>query len=83
MTQNEATKFRRALARLNCLALDRPDLGVAAGRLRRCMARPRVRGVQALKRALRYLKGQSIGTAFHCQPVLVELIVLTDSDLAG
>ena len=50
MTHNEATKFRRADARLNYLALDRPDLGVAAGRLSRCMARPRVSDVQTLKK---------------------------------
>ena len=48
MTHNEATKFRRAAARLNYLALDRPDLGVAAGRLSRCLARPRVSDVQTL-----------------------------------
>ena len=84
VTHNEATKFRRAAARLNYLALDRPDLGVAAGRLSRCMARPRVSDVQTLKRALRYLKGQPmLGITFSWQPVPVELVVLTDSDWAG
>ena len=53
MTDTEATKFRRAAARLNDLAVDWPDLGVAAGRLSRCMARHRVSDVQMLKRALR------------------------------
>ena len=72
MTHNEATKFRRAAARLNYLALDQPDLGVAAGRLSRCMARPRVSDVQTLKRALRYLKVQPmLGIAFPWQPVPV------------
>ena len=31
MPKDDATKFGRALARLNSLALDRPDLCVAAG----------------------------------------------------
>ena len=52
VTHNEATKFRRAAARLNYLALDRPDRGVAAGRLSRCMARPRVSDVQTLKKGV-------------------------------
>ena len=84
MTHNEATKFRRAAARLNYLALDRMDLGVAAGRLSRCVARPRVSDVQTLERALRCLKGQPmLGITFPWQPVPVELVVLTDSDWAG
>ena len=84
MTHNEAIKFRRAAARLNYLALDRPDLGVAAGRLSRCMARPRVSDVQTLRRVFRYLKGQpTLGITFSWQPVPVELVVLTDSDRAG
>ena len=78
------TKFRRAAASLICSALDQPDLGVAAGRLSRCMARPCVRDVQTLERALRYVKGQPIlGIAFLWQLVSVELVVLTDSDWAG
>ena len=43
MPKDDATKFRRAVARLNYLALDRPDLCVAAAKLSRCMARPRGR----------------------------------------
>ena len=37
MPKDDATKFRRAVARLNY----RPDLCEAAGKLSRCMARPR------------------------------------------
>ena len=49
MPKDDATKFRRAVARLNYLALDRPDLCVAAGKLRRCMARPREGDEKRLK----------------------------------
>ena len=49
MTHNVATKFRWVAVGLNYSALDRPDLGVAAGRLSRSMARPSVSEVQALK----------------------------------
>ena len=82
MTHNEATKFRRAAARLNYSALKPPELGVCAGKLSWCMARPRVSDVQTLKRALRYLKGQPmLGITFTWQPVPVELVVLTDKRL--
>ena len=59
MTHTEATKFRRADARLNHLALDRPDFGVAAGRLSRCTARPRVSDVQTEKGAQMFERATS------------------------
>ena len=82
MTHNEATRFRRAAARLNFSALDRALVSMQKGSA--CTARPRVSDVQTLKRALRYLKGQPMWEiALFWQPVPVELVVLTDSDWAG
>ena len=77
MTHNEATKFRRQLRDLT----SQHSTGRTLVLLSRCMARPRVSDVQALKRALKYLKGQpTLVIAFHWQPVPVELVVLADSD---
>ena len=84
MPKDDATKFRRAVARLNYLALDRPDLCVAAGKLSRCMARPREGDEKPLKRMLRYLQGEPlVGIVFRWQPRPSQLVVLTDSDWAG
>ena len=58
MNIDQAKQFRRAVARLNYLALDRPDIAVAVNRLARCMAKPLVLDDLPLKRVLRYLKGR-------------------------
>ena len=84
MPKDDARKFRRAIARLNYLALDRPGMGVAAGKLSRCMARPREGDEKHLKRVLRDLKGEPrAGIVFRWQPIPSQLVVLTDSDWAG
>ena len=81
MPKDDATKFRRAFARLNYLALDRPDLCVAAGKLSRCMARPRQGDEKPLKRVLRYLQGEPrVGIVFRWPARPSQLVVLTDSD---
>ena len=68
MPKDDAIKFRRAGVRLNVLALDRPDLCVAAGTLSKCMARPRVGDEKPLKRVLRYLQGEPrVGIVFRWQ----------------
>ena len=77
---DDATEFRRAVARLNYLSLDRPDLFVAAGKLSRCIARPREGDEKHVKRGLRYLQGQFV---FRWQPGRSKLVVLTDSEWAG
>ena len=84
MPKDDATKFRRAVAKLSYLALDRPDLCVAAGKLSRCLARPREGDEKPLKRVLRYLQGEPrLGVVFRWQPRPSQLVVLTDSDWAG
>ena len=81
--KDDATEFRRAVARLNYLSLHRPDLCVAAGKLSRCMARLREGDEKPLKRVLRYLQGEPrVGIAFRWQPRPTQLVVLTD-DWAG
>ena len=57
MEARQATVFRRAVARINYLGQDRPDLNVASRLLAMRMAKPK-RGDEALvKRVLRYIKG--------------------------
>ena len=84
MDVNHAKKFRRAAARLNYLALDRPDIAVAVNRLARCMAKPLVQDELALKRVLRYLKGRPrCQITFRTQDPVTKLVALSDSDWAG
>ena len=52
----KAKEYRRAAARLNCLALDRADLSFATKEISRSMAGPRAGDVVRLKRTIRYLK---------------------------
>ena len=51
----DAKLYRRGAARINYMALDRPNLGFAANMLSRQMARPRKGGELLLKRMVRYL----------------------------
>ena len=84
MELKDATQFRRSAARLNYLALDRPDLAVAVNRLARCMSDPRVGDDIPLKRVLRYLKmHRSVQMRFDFQPENLEICALSDSDWAG
>ena len=84
MTLADAKKFRRAAARLNYMALDRPDLAVAANLLSRSMVQPREGDDKKLKRVLRYLQGQpECVLLFPWQENPTELVVTTDSDWAG
>ena len=52
---DRARSTRRAIARINYMAQDRPDLGFAANMLSRQMARPRKGDELLLKRVVRYL----------------------------
>ena len=84
MNGEEAGKFRRAVAMVNYMAQDRPDLGVAANLLSRHMSTPRQGDERQLKRVLRYLRGRptcSLEYEFSSAPEYV--LVLTDSDWAG
>lgn len=79
-----ARKTRRAIARINYMAQDRADLGVAARVLSQHMALPREGAVAGVKRVIRYLKGYP--RAVMEVPGggdLKFLHVWTDSDWAG
>ena len=84
MEARQATVFRRAVARINYLGQDRPDINVAARLLSMRMAKPK-RGDEALvKRVLRYLKGHP--RSAYVYPWNAEtgsLEVYSDSDWGG
>jgi hypothetical protein len=84
MESKEATRYRRAVARVNYLAQDRPDLAVAASLLSRSMARPMVGDEVRLKRTLRYLKSHpTCRLEYKWQEAPQSVTLLTDSDWAG
>ena len=81
---NEATTYRRAAARINYMALDRPDLGFASKEASRGMAKPTQGDVVRLKRILRYLKGSMrVSHLFRWQKEQRTLKTYSDSDWAG
>ena len=72
------------MARLNYLAVDRADIGVATNHLARMMAQPRIGDEVALKRVGRYLKGRPIcKIKFEMQEPCMMITAHTDSDWAG
>jgi hypothetical protein len=56
MGPDDAWKYRRGTARINYVAQDRPDLGVAAKMLSQSMADPQKGDEVPLKRVIRYLE---------------------------
>ena len=84
MESADASLYRRSVARLNYLALDRPDIAVAVNRLARTMSSPRIGNEVALKRVLRYLQGVPVcRLTFPMQHLSLRLVGLSDSDWAG
>ena len=84
METADASLYRRSVARLNYLALDRPDIAVAVNRLARTMSSPRLGNEVALKRVLRYLQGAPVcRLTFSMQHLSSRLVGLSDSDWAG
>ena len=80
----QATLFRRAVARLNYLGHDRPDLNVASRLMAMRMANPRKGDEAMVKRTLRYLKGQPRSVyKYGWGDGIGDLVVYTDSDWAG
>ena len=53
LNENEARRARRAIARMNYMSQDRPDLSVAARLMSQYMSRPREGIVPVIKRAIR------------------------------
>ena len=62
--------YQSTAARLNYLALDRPDIGFGVKELMRRMARPTEQDLQALKRVVRYLLSLSPGWLLHIHGAL-------------
>ena len=84
MSPQDATLFRRAAARINYVALDRPDLSfssrVAAGR----MSNPLEGDDMLIKRVIRYLQGKPRVSLFYgFQDPNPDIVVMTDSDWGG
>lgn len=58
MSSAEPTLCRRAVARINYVVLDRPDLSVASMVTSRHMSNPKEGDELVVKRIIRYLKGK-------------------------
>jgi hypothetical protein len=79
----EARKARRAIARVNYMAQDRPDLSVAARVLSQGMAHPHEGINVGIKRVIRYLAKCPRSVLKICPDEKRELDIWTDSDWAG
>merc|ERR1711884_887563 len=56
--QARVTKFRRAAAKINYMALDDPRISYASKQISQVMAKPTEEGEVRIKRVMRYLRGQ-------------------------
>lgn len=84
LTQEEATGFRALSARANYLAMYRPDISFSSKELCREFAQPSQRGIQKLKRRVRYLKhNPRLVWRFDAQARQKKLDVHVDTDFAG
>ena len=80
----EATLFRRAAARVNYVALDRPDLSFASRVASSHMSCPKEGDDLLIKRIIRYLKGKPrVAIRYKFQEESEGITVFTDSDWAG
>ena len=79
-----ATKYRRAAARMNYMALDRPDISFTSKELSRSMAKPMEGDLVRMKRAIRYLRGHGrMKIQYKWQAENDNIKTYTDSDWAG
>ena len=84
MSKSEASRFRRAAAKINYLSQDRLDLAFASKELSRHMATPRVGDEALAKRVVRYLKMYPrLVVEYNWQEDANEISVFTDSDWGG
>ena len=82
--QGRITRFRRAAAKINYMALDDPRISYASKCISQCMAKPTEEGEGRLKRVLRYLSGSpGCEWKFEWQERPTHLVGYTDSDWAG
>ena len=86
LNKEDASKFRQVAARLNYLAVDRPDLQFPTKEICRGMAKPQQKHLGMLKRIARYLVGRPV-VKLHfesCEEKEFQTIVgYSDSDWAG
>ena len=79
-----ATMYRALSARLLYLSMDRPEVSFAAKELCRHFAHPTKLGVQALKRAVRFLVGMPrLVWQYPFQPRTDKMRVFVDTDFGG
>jgi hypothetical protein len=84
MCPTDATLYRRAAARINYIALDRPDLSFASRIASSHMSCPTEGDDQLIKRIVRYLKGKPrVAIRYKFQGESEGITVFTDSDWAG
>ena len=84
MSPANATLYRRAAARINYVALDRPDLSFASRVASSKMSDPQEGDDQIIKRIIRYLKGKPrVAIRYQFQEGTEKIVVYTDSDWAG
>lgn len=79
----DPTAYRRAIGRLQYLAITRPDISFAVNRLAQFMASPTESHWQDVKQILRYLKG-TLHFGLHFRRVCpLSLVAFSDSDWGG
>ena len=84
MSSADSTLYRRAAARINYIALDRPDLSFASRVASSQMSSPKEGDEQLIKRIIRYLKGKPrVAIRYEFQEESEGITVFTDSDWAG
>ena len=84
MSDTDATKYRRGVARVNFMAQDRPDLSVASRLMSQGMSSPREGDEKLLKRVIRYLRRFPTSESVFVWQARPEKATLNiDSDWAG
>ena len=84
MSPVDTTLYRRAAARTNYIALDRPDLGFASRVASSRRSSPKEGDDQVIKRIIPYLKGKPrVAIRYPFQEESEGITVFTDSDWAG
>ena len=84
LDEEASTMFRALAARYLYLSMDRPECAFSSKELCRQFATPTRKGVQALKRAVRFLVGMPrMVYCFNFQPHVKSLSAYVDTDFGG
>ena len=84
MNKSDASRFRRAAAKINYLSQDRLDITFASKEISRHMSSPKVGDEALVKRVVRYLKQHPrLAVSYPWQDECTEVTVYTDSDWGG